>query len=102
MCISPQLIYANISATSTTLSSKSDPLDVNLNPLRMYRAPVVVTEFGFPVFGEAEKADLTDELFDTPRSLYYLSYMSEILKAIWEDGVDVRGAFAWSFADNWE
>lgn len=61
-----------------------------------------MTEFGFPVFGEAEKADLTDQLFDTPRSLYYLSFMSEILKAIWEDGVDVRGAFAWSFADNWE
>lgn len=61
-----------------------------------------MTEFGFPVFAEAEKADLTDQLFDTPRSIYYLSFMSEILKAIWEDGVDVRGAFAWSFADNWE
>ena len=28
--------------------------------------------------------------------------MSEVLKSIWEDGVDVAGAFAWSFADNWE
>lgn len=25
-----------------------------------------------------------------------------MLKAIWEDGVDVAGAYAWSFADNWE
>lgn len=66
-----------------------------------FRSPVVVTEFGFPVFHEADKADLSDQLFDTPRSVYYLSYMSEILKAIWEDSVDVRGAFAWSFADNW-
>ncbi|KAK5072733.1 hypothetical protein LTR64_004795 [Lithohypha guttulata] len=66
-----------------------------------FRTPVVITEFGFPVFAEAEK-DLSDQLFDTPRSIYYLSYMSEVLKAIWEDGVDVRGAFAWSFADNWE
>lgn len=65
-----------------------------------FRTPVVITEFGFPVFAEAEK-DLSDQLFDTPRSIYYLSYMSEVLKAIWEDGVDVRGAFAWSFADNW-
>ena len=65
-----------------------------------FRTPVVITEFGFPVFAESEK-DLTDQLFDTPRSIYYLSYMSEILKAIWEDSVDVRGAFAWSFADNW-
>lgn len=28
--------------------------------------------------------------------------MSEILKSIYEDGVDVMGALAWSFADNWE
>lgn len=66
-----------------------------------FRTPVVITEFGFPVFAEAEKLDLSDQLFDSPRSQYYLSYMSEVLKAIWEDGVDVRGAFAWSFADNW-
>lgn len=28
--------------------------------------------------------------------------MSEILKGTWEDQVHVLGAFAWSFADNWE
>lgn len=66
-----------------------------------FRTPVMITEFGFPVFDEAEKLDLSDQLFDTPRSIYYLSYMSEVLKAIWEDAVDVKGAFAWSFADNW-
>jgi beta-glucosidase/6-phospho-beta-glucosidase/beta-galactosidase len=66
-----------------------------------YHTPIVITEFGFPVFAEAEK-ELPDQLFDSPRSWYYLSYMSEVLKAIWEDGVDVQGAFAWSFADNWE
>lgn len=66
-----------------------------------FRTPVVITEFGFPIFGEAEKLDLSDQLFDTPRSIYYLSYLSEVLKAIWEDGVNVQGAFAWSFADNW-
>ena len=67
-----------------------------------FRAPVIITEFGFPVFAEDEKLDLSDQLFDTPRSIYYLSYMSEVLKSIWEDGVEVAGAFAWSFADNWE
>lgn len=66
-----------------------------------WRAPIVIAEFGFPVFGEADK-ELPDQLFDSPRSQYYLSYMSEVLKAIWEDGVEVIGAFAWSFADNWE
>lgn len=66
-----------------------------------WKHPVMITEFGFPVYGEADK-DLTDQLYDTPRSIYYLSYMSEVLKAIWEDGVDVIGALAWSYADNWE
>jgi len=67
-----------------------------------WHTPVTITEFGFPVFGEAEKTELTDQLFDSPRSQYYLSFMSETLKAIWEDGVEVIGAYAWSFADNWE
>jgi len=66
-----------------------------------FKKPVLITEFGFPVFAEAEK-QLSDQLFDSPRSIYYQSYMSEILKSIWEDGVHVMGAIAWSFADNWE
>lgn len=66
-----------------------------------FRSPVAVTEFGTPVFGEAEKA-LKDQLFDSPRSQYYQYYLNEGLKAIWEDGVKFIGAFAWSFADNWE
>jgi len=66
-----------------------------------FKKPVVVSEFGFPVWDESDK-ELPDQLFDTPRSIYYLSYMSEILKAIWEDNVHVMGAIAWSFADNWE
>ncbi|RYO93706.1 hypothetical protein DL766_004756 [Monosporascus sp. MC13-8B] len=66
-----------------------------------WRTPVVLAEFGFPVFREADK-DLPDQLFDSPRSTYYLSFMSEVLKAIWEDGVEVIGAYAWSYTDNWE
>ncbi|KAJ5767803.1 hypothetical protein N7533_000386 [Penicillium manginii] len=66
-----------------------------------FRHPVFVSEFGFPVYGEADK-DLPDQLFDSPRSVYYLSFMSEILKSIYEDGVHVMGALAWSFVDNWE
>jgi beta-glucosidase/6-phospho-beta-glucosidase/beta-galactosidase len=65
-----------------------------------FRAPIAITEFGFPVFGESEK-DLPDQLFDTPRSQYYLSFMSEVLKSIWEDNVHVVGAFAWSFMDKY-
>lgn len=66
-----------------------------------FRQPVLVGEFGFPVFNEAEKG-LPDQLFDTPRSTYYLAFMSEILKSIHEDGVHVLGALAWSWVDNWE
>ncbi|CAM1510607.1 Fc.00g009420.m01.CDS01 [Cosmosporella sp. VM-42] len=66
-----------------------------------WNTPVAITEFGFPVYGELEKA-LPDQLFDTPRSLYYQSFMSEVLKAIWEDGVEVIGAYAWAYSDNWE
>ncbi|OJJ31947.1 hypothetical protein ASPWEDRAFT_161048 [Aspergillus wentii DTO 134E9] len=66
-----------------------------------FRHPIVVSEFGFPVSGESE-LELSDQLYDSPRSVYYLSYMSEILKSIHEDGVHVLGALAWSFADNWE
>ncbi|KAL4913610.1 glycoside hydrolase superfamily [Aspergillus aurantiobrunneus] len=66
-----------------------------------FRKPVVIGEFGFPVYEESLR-DLEDQLFDSPRSTYYLSYLSETLKAIWEDGVHVLRAFAWSFMDNWE
>ena len=50
---------------------------------------------------ESER-EISDQKFDSPRSSYYLSFMSEILRAIHEDGVHVMGALAWSFIDNWE
>lgn len=66
-----------------------------------FKTPVAVTEFGFPVFAESQKAQ-KDQEFDSPRSQYYQTYLNEGLKAIWEDGVKFIGAFAWSWADNWE
>lgn len=66
-----------------------------------FKTPVFVSEFGYPVYSEATKA-LPDQLYDSPRSIYYLSFMQEILKSIYEDGVHVMGALAWSFMDNWE
>ncbi|KAL4874325.1 glycoside hydrolase superfamily [Aspergillus karnatakaensis] len=66
-----------------------------------FRKPILIGEFGFPVHDESTR-ELADQRFDSPRSQYYLSYLSETLKAIWEDGVHVMGAFAWSFMDNWE
>lgn len=66
-----------------------------------YRKPVAITEFGFPR-STAYALDVPSIQYDVLRSEYYLSYMSEVLKAIWEDGVEVVGAFAWSWVDNWE
>lgn len=66
-----------------------------------FKSPVLVGEFGFPEWME-QKKELKDQLFDTDRSVYYRSYLNSILEAIHYDNVHVLGAFAWSFADNWE
>lgn len=67
-----------------------------------YRPPaIMITEFGFPVWAEAE-ASLDSQRNDLIRSLYYESYLTEILNCIHEDGIKINGALAWSMLDNWE
>lgn len=66
-----------------------------------YRLPIVVTEFGLTM-SPSTATDLPDLREDRERSEFILSYLTEMLKCIWEDGIDVRGAFMWSFVDNWE
>jgi beta-glucosidase/6-phospho-beta-glucosidase/beta-galactosidase len=63
------------------------------------RGGIMVTEFGFPVYGEYAR-DLVDQRQDLERSLYYQDFLAEALRAVHEDGVNVIGALAWSFADN--
>ncbi|CAL5868200.1 uncharacterized protein PFLUO_LOCUS2424 [Penicillium psychrofluorescens] len=60
---------------------------------------ILVSEFGFPVFAEAQKA-LVAQQYDLERTLYYQGFLQEVLEAIHEDGVNVIGAIAWSFMDN--
>jgi beta-glucosidase/6-phospho-beta-glucosidase/beta-galactosidase len=60
---------------------------------------VMLCEFGFPVYQESFR-DLVDQRYDLDRSLYYQDYLAEMLKAKYEDGVNVIGALAWSFVDN--
>ena len=36
------------------------------------------------------------------RSDYYIAALAEISKSIWEDGVQVLGAFAWTYVDDFE
>lgn len=69
-----------------------------------YKVPVMVTELGLSLYGPGttEFVDISSQQYDVERSHYYLSYLTEILKAIWEDGVDVKGAVLWAGVDNWE
>ena len=57
---------------------------------RRYGKPIYVTENGI--------ADATDEL----RPAYLRSHLTELHKAMTEDGADVRGYFYWSLLDNFE
>lgn len=66
-----------------------------------FKKPVFNTEFGFPEFKESEK-EPKDQMFDTARSIYYRSFLAATLEAIHYDHVNVMGALAWSFGDNWE
>jgi beta-glucosidase len=63
--------------------------------------PFIVTENGVDVPGESEMS-LELALNDTFRISYYSDYLANVKLAIEEDGVDVRGYFAWSLLDNFE
>lgn len=56
---------------------------------------IYITENGFSLMGPAS-------LEDNQRCQFYRETLQEILIAIHQDGVDVRGYFAWSLLDNFE
>ena len=59
---------------------------------------VLVSEYGFPKFGEyLEPIDA--QRYDLERSIYYRAFLTEVLRAVNEDGVNVMGALAWSFIE---
>jgi len=60
--------------------------------------PVYVTENGWSLGAEAAAEGRRDR----QRAAFYGNYTAEMRKAIFEDGVDVRGYFGWSFLDNFE
>lgn len=43
---------------------------------------------------------MTQQRFDLERTLYYQEFLRELLKAKYEDSVNVIGTLAWSFVDN--
>lgn len=60
---------------------------------------ILISEFGFNPFAESLRG-LAEQRFDLQRTLYYQWVLKEVLKAVYEDGVRVIGALAWSFVDN--
>ncbi|KDQ32486.1 glycoside hydrolase family 1 protein [Pleurotus ostreatus PC15] len=68
---------------------------------KRYKTPIFVTENGFAVKGENEMP-LSKVIKDTDRVNYFRGTTAALLKAINEDGVDVRSYFPWSFLDNFE
>lgn len=61
---------------------------------------IYVTEVGCDVPGESEKA-LPEVLHDPFRIDFYKGYLQAMLEAM-QEGVDIRGFFAWSLVDNFE
>lgn len=54
-----------------------------------------ITENGYPAKGE-NKMSVTDVVHDAERITYFSGMLENLAKAKTEDGVDVRGYFAWS------
>ena len=66
---------------------------------RYGRPPIYVTENGWSTPGDES---VERGVADDGRVLYYANYTSEMQRALQEDGVDLRGYFAWSLMDNFE
>ena len=60
---------------------------------------VFITEFGFNPFMEYART-VPAQRYDLERTLYYQTFLTAMLKAIFEDGVKVVGALGWSIMDN--
>jgi len=63
---------------------------------------IYITEFGFAREFEYERVDKYAILYDTDRSAYIIDYLTEALAAVLDDGIPLKGVFAWSFIDNFE
>ncbi|KAI9065611.1 glycoside hydrolase family 1 protein [Trametes sanguinea] len=66
-----------------------------------YQMPIYVTENGFTVKGE-NVLSADQAVNDTDRIEYYEGYTNALLQAVTEDGVPVKGYYAWSLMDNFE
>ena len=63
-----------------------------------YKTPIIITENGMSCH---DVVSLDEQVHDPNRIDYMHRYLRELRRAA-EDGVDVRGYFAWSLMDNFE
>ncbi|KAJ5673898.1 glycoside hydrolase superfamily [Penicillium macrosclerotiorum] len=66
-----------------------------------YHVPILITENGCPCPGESEMT-LEQAVEDDFRVQYFATYLDAMSRAIYQDGVQVLGYYAWSFMDNFE
>ncbi|GFP55003.1 hypothetical protein ACSS6W_002923 [Trichoderma asperelloides] len=67
----------------------------------LYGKPIYITENGCPCPGE-DKMTCEEAVNDPFRIRYFDSHLDSISKAITQDGVTVKGYFAWALLDNLE
>lgn len=65
----------------------------------LYGKPIYITENGCPCPGE-DKMTCEEAVNDPFRIRYFDSHLDSISKAITQDGVTVKGYFAWALLDN--
>jgi beta-glucosidase len=68
---------------------------------KRYKLPIYVTENGFAVKGE-DNLPIEEAIKDHDRVEYFRGATDSLYKAMYEDGVDIRSYFPWSFLDNFE
>ncbi|KZS88053.1 glycoside hydrolase family 1 protein [Sistotremastrum niveocremeum HHB9708] len=68
---------------------------------KRYKMPIYVTENGFAVKNE-NSLPIEKAQNDTDRVEYFEGATESLIKAVTEDGVDIRSYFAWSLLDNFE
>ncbi|KAH8168855.1 glycosyl hydrolase family 1 domain-containing protein [Sarocladium implicatum] len=66
-----------------------------------YRLPIIITENGCPCPGE-NSMTIQEAVNDQFRVRYTGLYLDAISRAIYDDGVEVSGYYAWSLMDNFE
>lgn len=62
---------------------------------------LMITEFGWTPF-YASSMTVDQEQADLSQTIFFQSFLNELLKSIHEDSVKIIGVLGWAFVSNWE